>query len=68
MLENISGSKIHMRICAVYDAKNVITKSTVTNEYRDSKQDKLISVMNLKVVDRQKERPDMACHGHQETH
>ncbi len=29
MLENVSGSKIHVRMCTVYGTQNVITKSTV---------------------------------------
>ncbi len=28
-LVNVSSSEIHMRVCAVYDAQSVITKSTV---------------------------------------
>ncbi len=32
MLENVSGSKIHVRICAVYGVQNVITKSTVIRQ------------------------------------
>ncbi len=28
-LENVSGGKIHTRMCMVYGAQNVITKSTV---------------------------------------
>ncbi len=29
MLENVSGSEIHTRMCVVYGAQNVIAKSTV---------------------------------------
>ncbi len=54
MLENILGSEIHMRMRVVCCTQNVITKSLLTDGYRDSRQDERIQATNLEMVDHQK--------------
>ncbi len=67
-LENVFGVEIYVRICMVYGVQIVITKSTVTDRYRDSRQDDRVRMTNLEVVDLCKERPSVVCRRYQETH
>ncbi len=57
MLENVSNSEIHVRMCVVYGIEKVITKSTVNQGYSDSRWDKRVRATNLEALNLQKEGP-----------
>ncbi len=56
-LENVLGSKIHMRMCMKYARRMLSKNQPLTNGYKDSRLDERVRVTNLEEVTIKKKGP-----------
>ncbi len=68
MLENVLGSEIHVRMCVVYGAHNVITKSTMNLWIQKFKVGQISMSDKPQSSRPSKERPSMICCRYQQIH
>ncbi len=68
MLENLSSCEIHMRMCILYGAQNVIAKSTVNRWVQRFKVAQTNTSDESQAVNHRKEGPNIVRCRHQQTH